>query len=153
MSTGVTRAIKRIACEKFSHLPSVDTGTATASASAPTSAVSMIVLPNRPPSWTEQQLMAEGIADATGSKLKTARVAESEAVKALRTTVYALALTSTMTVGDAVKKSPAISRAVEHCLGEARPYKVDYRADGSVSVKSSMNPRELWAGIAQAQQQ
>jgi hypothetical protein len=95
--------------------------------------------------------MAEGTADSRGSKLKTARVAESAAVDALRDAIYALPLNGTMTIGDAVKKSPTIAQAVDRCLAGARPYKVDYRADGSVSVKSSMNPRELWEEISQQQ--
>ena len=135
--------------QKFSRLPAVSSGRAAASAAAPTTAVFAIDLPNQPPAWTEQTLMGEGTAEARGSKLKTARVAEAAAVDALRTTVDALPLTSTLTIGDAVKKSPSIAKAVDRCLDRARPYKVDYRADGSVLVKSSMNPRELWAEISQ----
>jgi hypothetical protein len=93
--------------------------------------------------------MAEGTAVGRDSKLKTARVAEANAEDVLRKMVYALPLTTTMTIGDAAKKSTAIANAVDHCLAGARPYKVDYRADGSVLVKSSMNPRELWAEISQ----
>jgi hypothetical protein len=135
--------------DRFAKLPVVSIGRAAASASAPTTAVVVIDIPAQPPSWTEQPLMAEGTADARGSKLKTARIAESAAVDALRVTIDALPLNSRMTIGDAVKKSPTIARAVDRCLSEARPYKVDYRADGSVSVKSSMNPRELWAEISE----
>jgi hypothetical protein len=134
---------------RFAQLPSVSVGRAAASASGPTTAVFAVELPSQPPPWTEQPLMAEGAADARGSKLKTARVAESAAVDALRDTIDALPLTSTMTIGDAAKKSPAIKQAVERCLSRARPYHVDYRADGSVSVKSGMNARELWAEISQ----
>jgi hypothetical protein len=96
--------------------------------------------------------MAEGTAEARDTKLKTARVAETAAEDALRKIVDALPLTPTMTIGDAAKKSTAIANAVDHCLAGARPYKVDYRTDGSVSVKSSMNPRELWAEISVPQQ-
>jgi hypothetical protein len=135
--------------ERFSHLPAVSVGRAAALAAGPTTAAQPLALPTTPPSWTEQPLMAEGTADARGSKLKTARVAEDAAEDALRKMVYALPLTATMTVGDAARKSTAIANAVDHCLAGARPYKVDYRADGSVMVKSSMNPRELWAEISQ----
>jgi hypothetical protein len=133
---------------RFAQLPAVSVGRATASAAPPTTAAPTIELPNQPPAWTEQPLMAEGTADARGSKLKTARVAESAAVEALRVTINALPLTSSITIGDAAKRSPAIAQAVERCLADARPYKVDYRADGSVLVKSSLNPRELWAEIS-----
>jgi hypothetical protein len=137
--------------QQFAALPVVSIGRAAASAAPPTTAGLAIELPTEPPAWTEQPLMAEGTADGRGSKLKTARVAEAAAVDALRDTIYALPLTSTLTIGDAVKKSPAIAQAVDRCLTDARPYKVDYRADGSVSVKSTLNPRELWGEISQQQ--
>jgi len=138
--------------QTFSHLPAVSIGRAAASASAPTTTFFSVALPNQPPGWTEQPLMAEGTAEARDTKLKTARVAETAAEDALRKIVDALPLTPTMTIGDAARKSTAIANAVDHCLAGARPYKVDYRADGSVSVKSSMNPRELWAEISVPQQ-
>jgi hypothetical protein len=137
--------------EKFSYLPAVSKGLAAASAAAPTTALFAIDLPSQPPSWTEQPLMAEGTSAARGSKLKTARIAESASIDALRTTIFTLPLNNTLTIGDAVKKSPVIARAVDRCLDRARPYKVDYRADGSVSVKSSLNPRDLWAEISDQQ--
>jgi hypothetical protein len=135
--------------QQFAGLPAVSVGRATASAAPPTTAGLSIDLPTEPPAWTEQPLMAEGTADGRGSKLKTARVAEAAALDGLRETIDGLSLTSTLTIGDAVKKSPAIAQAVDRCLLDARPYKVEYRADGSVSVKSTLNPRELWGAISQ----
>jgi hypothetical protein len=134
---------------KFAALPTVSIGVATAYTSAPSTAAFVPVIPSQPPSWLDEPLMGEGTANSRGNKLKTARVAEAASIEALRTTINALPLDGAITIGEAAHKSPAVAQAVARCLSRARPYKVEYRADGSVSVKSSLDPRELWAEISQ----
>ncbi len=137
--------------DQFARLPAVATGHAAALGNAPTTALYAVDLPSVPPPWTQQPLMIDAIADARQTKLKTARAAEADAIASLRSTIEALPLNPGLSIGDAEKKSPDIKRAVSRCLRRVRPYKVDYRADGSVQVKVSLDPRELWAEISQQQ--
>ncbi len=125
-------------------------GRATAGLGKPTTggAIFAVVLPNRPPAWVEQPINAEGVAESKGSKLKTARAAESAAAVALRKQIDSLQLSATSTLGDAAKQDPSMDKAIQKVVDRAKVYKVDYRADGSVDVKSTINPRELWSAIS-----
>ncbi len=100
-------------------------------------------IPRQPPAWINQPLTSEATAKSQGSRLKTGRVAENAAVDLIRAKVDALELTPT-TIGQAAKHDPAVERAVEQAMDRARAYKIEYLPDGSVAVKVSLDPRDLW---------
>jgi len=135
--------------EAFLRAAPAAVGHAAATPPAPTSAAGPpIVLPNRPPVWVDGELTGEGVAQSAGSKLKTARAAETSADEALRILLDGLPLSPGLTLGEAAKRSPAIEKAIADAIGRARTSKVDYRPDGSVSVQATINPHELWAAIS-----
>jgi hypothetical protein len=62
----------------------------------------------------------------------------------LRDTIGTLPIKRDLTIDQAIKQDPRIGEAVNRALLRARVYKVDYRADGSVVVRMSIDSRELW---------
>jgi hypothetical protein len=103
-------------------------------------------IPSQPPTWINQALNSESTAAFQGSRLKTARQAENDAIDALRVKVDALPLASS-TIGQAAHHDPAVERAVLQSLDRARAYRIDYLPDGSVKVKVSLDPRDLWQAL------
>jgi hypothetical protein len=100
-------------------------------------------IPNQPPQWITQVLNTEATQKPQGTRLKTARAAENVAVDALRKKVDDLTIDST-TLGEAAKRDSAVERAIEQAMGRAKAYKIEYLPDGSVSVKVSLDSRDLW---------
>ena len=135
--------------QQMESLPSEVSGRAAVSTSASTQSVVAVELPAVAPAWTEEQIVGEGVAEAHASKLKTARAAEAAARDALRKAVDALRLSETLTVGEAAARSPAIDRAIQGCIHASQPFKVEYRADGSVLVRSVLNARDLWVAMSE----
>jgi hypothetical protein len=109
------------------------------------------VIPGEPPVWSNRQADAEATSPAHGSKLHTARAAEAMALEKLRSQINALPLVGKSTVGDAARGNPHIEEAVSKTLGRARPYKVDYGANGSVTVHMSLNLADLWSELGNQQ--
>jgi hypothetical protein len=107
-------------------------------------------LPQKPPRWADGLLDAEAVAKSADGRLKTARLAEREAAAVLRQKVRDLEIRDGKTLGDFADTSQEAARAVENGLRSARVYKTDYRADGSVLVRMSLNLRVLWAELEQA---
>jgi hypothetical protein len=97
-----------------------------------------------PPDWVDRQLDAEGNAQPAGSKLRAARNAEIDARAKLEAQIQNLKLTDQQTLEQAAKQNPLIRDAVVRALRRARIYKSDYFADGSVTVRMSMDLRDLW---------
>ncbi|MEO7155945.1 MAG: hypothetical protein ABI039_00200 [Vicinamibacterales bacterium] len=110
------------------------------------------LLPARAPGWASQPQTAEATADAqAGGKLRTARAAEAKAVAKLRKAIEELRLSSSQTISQAEKQSKALQAAVDQALQQAKPYKVDYRGDGSVNVRVMLEGRDLWDSLQQAE--
>jgi len=105
------------------------------------------VLPEQPPRWVFGLADAEATARSGESGLKTARLAERQALAVLREQVRALELVPKTTLGSAADADPRIAKAVESALRSARVYKTEYRADGSVLVRMSLNLRLLWSEL------
>jgi hypothetical protein len=107
-----------------------------------------IALPQTPPDWVNRQLDAEGTArPRAGSRLKSARAAEADAIAHLRSQVNALPLAGGSTLGEAAAHDPRLADAVSRALSQARTYKVDYRPDGSAYVRMTLDLREVWEAI------
>jgi hypothetical protein len=107
-------------------------------------------LPDQPPAWVFGLADAEAVAQSGASRLHTARLAEQQASLVLRQRVEALEIYPRVSLASVAKKSPAIARAVDTALQSARVYKTEYRADGSVLVRMSLNLRVLWSELDRA---
>ena len=79
----------------------------TAFARAGTPSTHALALPARPPEWVDRAVEADGVAQATGPKLRTARAAENAALRRLRIRIEALPFSADMTVGDAAHRRDA----------------------------------------------
>lgn len=62
----------------------------------------------------------------------------------LREKFLALHVTAQTTLADAVASDPQIAQAVNRAMLHAHTYKVDYRADGSVLTRVSLDLRDAW---------
>jgi hypothetical protein len=113
----------------------------------PATRAAAVEMPAEAPPWVSQQLQAEATSPAHGSKLHTARAAETMALEQLRHQVEGLALGSSMTIGDAARRDPRIEQAVVRALNRAHPYQVDYKAQGAVTVHVSLSAAELWGQL------
>lgn len=109
------------------------------------------LIPREPPDWAVRQADAQAISPAHGSKLHTARAAEALALEKLRAQINSLPLGTRSTLGDVARNNPRIEEAISKALGRARPYKVDYGSNGSVTVHMSLNLSDLWSELANQQ--
>jgi hypothetical protein len=57
-------------------------------------------------------------------------------------------LSEGVTLGEAMERDANVRRAVDRALLRARAFKVDYDADGSVTLKMALDPRELWSDLS-----
>lgn len=126
-------------------------GATAAVAPAVATTQSLISLPAQPPQWVGQQLQGEGIGKAGTSYLKAARAAEQVATAQIKKQIEALPLTDAMAISQAASANPAIAHAVDTALGRARTDRTEYREDGSVSVRMTLDLRELWQALSAAQ--
>jgi hypothetical protein len=102
-----------------------------------------LVLPISPPEWADTLIESEATGTEGSSPLKVARAAEGVAIGKLREKFLALRV-GDMTLGEAVKADPRFAEAVNQVMLRAHTYKVDYRADGSVLVRVSLDLRNAW---------
>ena len=110
-----------------------------------------IDVPQQAPEWANRQLDAEGAAPAMpkGARaLARVNAAQDDAVRNLRAKIGALPLAEGMTVDDAAKRDPRIARALDRAMLRARMFKVDYDADGGVSVRMTIDAEDVWDEIA-----
>ena len=128
-----TRAVGR------SYVPQNLSKPATATATTP----ARVLLPDRTPEWVFDTLDAEGSAAGSGRSLKTARLAEDDALNKLRQQLNALPLAGRQTLGEAAKQDPRVEEIISRSLLRARTYRV-YRRDDGVTVRMSFDPRALW---------
>jgi hypothetical protein len=109
-----------------------------------------IDLPQQAPEWVNRQLDAEGVAPAVpkGARaLARVNAAQDDAVRNLRAKIGALPLAEGMTIDDAAKRDPRIARALDRAMLRARMFKVDYDADGGVTVRTTIDAEDVWDEI------
>ncbi len=112
--------------------------------------INTIDLPSQLPMWVGSLLDAEGTSPATSTALRTKTAAETKATENLHARINSLPLTRSMTLGEAAKEDVRISDAINRTLLRARVYKVEYAADRSISVRMSIDSRDLWSELRQA---
>ena len=105
------------------------------------------MLPDEPPQWVFGLADAEGLANSADTRLKTARLAEVHALSMLQDRIQALEVYQGVTLGVIADKTPAVRGGIANALQQARVYKTEYRADGSVLVRMSLNLRILWGEL------
>src|SRR5262249_57387247 len=96
---------------------------------------------------------AEGSADRAVLPLKTKTNAEAVATENLRRRIGALQLTRDVIIDDAAKIDPRYAEAINRVMLRATVYKVDWRADGSVAVRMSVDSRDVWYELRTADRQ
>ena len=119
----------------------------TAPAPPASPAATRYMLPDEPPQWVFGLADAEGLASSADTRLKTARLAEVQALSMLQDQVRALEVYQGVTLGTIADKTPAVRGGIANALQQARVYKTEYRADGSVLVRMSLNLRILWGEL------
>ena len=97
-------------------------------------------LPEAPPEWSRDAHTAAATAPAAGTQLRTARAAEKSARAALREQLVALKLDGS-TLGTAGRDA---TQAVDLVVAAAKISGVDYRADGSVEARVTIDGQQLW---------
>jgi hypothetical protein len=113
----------------------------------------IIDLPEQPPEWVGQSLDAGGSADRAAYSLKTKTNAEAIATDNLRRRIGALPLSRDVIIEDAAKIDPRYAEAVNRAMLRATVYKVDWRADGGISVRIAIDSRDLWYELRMADRQ
>jgi hypothetical protein len=101
-----------------------------------------------PPAWVDQQLDAIGHGFVPGSQLRSAHAAEHDAVLKLRTLLGALHLDDSHTVLDAAAHDPHVADAINQTLEQARPYKSEFNADGSVTTHEILDLHDFWQALS-----
>jgi hypothetical protein len=124
-----------------------------ASAVVPVVSQRAVTIPSRAPQWARgTPLIADATAPRGSSPLKTEFAADRRARERLREHINALTLETSgggITLGEAASRSANIAGAIDSVVQNAKPYKVDYLADGSVAVKMSIDPRDLWDALSE----
>ncbi len=139
--------------EEFARRMAEPVGHANVAPDAVQAAPEPVELPPQAPEWVGRQVDAEGAAPAApkGARaLVRVNGAQDRAVQNLRAKIGALPLTEGMTVNDAAAKDPAIARALDRAMLRARVYKVDYGAEGDVTVRMTIDARDVWEEISNA---
>ena len=107
-----------------------------------------VVLPIQPPAGLDDELTADGSADAVpgvgSSFLKVYGSAEAAAVAHLRDRLLAVRLSPAATLADAARADPQLAAAVSRALLAARDSKVDRLASGAVHVRVHLSLRDAW---------
>jgi hypothetical protein len=98
------------------------------------------------PGWVNHPLGASAVAPRDSSALRTARAAERAAREVLMSRIQSLPVGET-SLGDAARGDEGLREIVEDAVDAARIVGVDYRGDGSVEVRISLDGRQLWQAI------
>lgn len=102
---------------------------------------------DQPPAWVSETVEAEASASDRGSKLMTARAAESNAVRALSARVGGLRLAEDLSLAEAARREPRYAEVVDRAVARARVFRVEYFEDGSVTVRMTTDPRLIWQDV------
>jgi hypothetical protein len=139
-SGGISVDWNRVQRDISNHTgPVIGTASAAASATAPAA----FTLPSSPPEWADTLIESEATATQGASPLKVARAAEAVAIGKLREKFLALRI-GDITLAQAAKADPQFAQGLDRVMLRAHTYKVDYRADGSVLVRVSLDLRNVW---------
>jgi hypothetical protein len=110
--------------------------------------VAGVILPAQPPDWTGTMADAAGLGGPAANSLRAARAAEADAMGHIRQQVASLALAPNQTLGQAMESDARLARAVDRAiLRGTRLYTTEYRPDGTVEVRVSLDLRFLWSAI------
>lgn len=101
-------------------------------------------LPNSPPEWLRDPITITGTAPGGPSRLKSARQAEDLALQQLRKQLESLPLSNSRTIGEFAAQDVAVRRVLDDMMIRAKVSKIDYAPDGSVNVRMTLDPRDLW---------
>jgi hypothetical protein len=114
-----------------------------------TAAPAVAAIPAQPPDWVANMADASGVGGPAATSLRAARAAEADAMTHLRRQVMALHLTPGQTIAQAVAADPSLGQAVDQEIArDSQLYKSDYRPDGTVEVRISLDLRLLWGAIS-----
>jgi hypothetical protein len=106
------------------------------------------LIPAQPPRWVFDQIDATGSAKFRGSPLHTKQDAEEVATEAIRSKLLSMQLSQGLMLGEAAERDPTIRAKIDRAVSRAHTFHVDYDPDQSVSVKMSLDPRELWMELS-----
>jgi hypothetical protein len=126
--------------------PAVGVGHVMAGPAAPRMATTQAadLIPDQPPEWVGRQIEADGVIKAEGSRLKGARAAEQRAIQQIARQVDELPLAEHVKIGEAARSNGDVEQAIERALGQAHTDRAQYGEDGSVTVRMSLDLREVW---------
>lgn len=105
-----------------------------------------VEIPNVP-AWVNEPITTSASAPDAGSKLRTARAAENAARDAMREKLRSLPLAERETLGTASQVDPHFADAIDAAAISARVVGTDYRADGSVEVRVSIDGQSVWQAV------
>ncbi len=110
-----------------------------------------VEVPEQAPEWVNRQFDAEGSARGTTKRpLSAMQPAQDKAIQNLRAKIGALPLSDGLTIDEAARKDVRIARALDRAMVRARVFKVDYGADGSATVRMTIDPWVVWDEISNA---
>jgi hypothetical protein len=107
-------------------------------------AANVVRLPARAPAWITKSITVVGTSPSVGGKLKTARAAERDAQAKLTERIESLELNNNLTLGQAARQDPRLAAAISRAVERVSPHKIQYNPDGSVTVHSEADLRDLW---------
>lgn len=99
------------------------------------------------PAWARSPISASGSAERQQSRLRTARAAEQTARDTLRRKIEELVLVGERTMGEVAKEDEDIRRVIDNATAAASIFGADYRSDGSVELRVSLDGQQLWQAI------
>jgi hypothetical protein len=115
---------------------------------APRAPHGIILSLQQPPDWIDRQLDQGAVGNGANSLL-AARAAQGATIAQLRQQIDQLRLPGGPAIGDAARSDPRFARRVQVATARtARLYSLDYRPDGSVSARMSLDLREFWEALA-----
>jgi hypothetical protein len=120
------------------------TGRAHATGAKVTPAANVVRLPQRAPAWINKSIPVVGTSASVGGKLKTKAAAERDAQTKLTERIELLELDNNVTLGQAARQDPRIAGAISRTIERITPHKIQYNADGSVTVHCEADLRDLW---------
>lgn len=126
-------------------VPATGRSTPPTTREGPAAAPPIAQMPAREPAWVGRQLDADGV--AAGAGLKTARLAESQALNGLREKIAQLPLDGS-TLGEVASRDPRVADAIARVIHRAPATKVDYQEQGRVKVRVSLELWLLWRELA-----